>query len=429
MSSKNFAPRRRALTSHVALSVAVLVTLAIIVMGGGASLASGPNTWDRDCFVPLSGPSLSGLSPKGEAYLATHKELDLDFDAPDQITHIEAHAFQNLGLTAVVLPDTLVEVGEYAFASNAIETLSVIDTPSTPSVLERIGANAFRDNKLTALTLPATCTEVGANAFVNNLLASLDAPGLEVIGAKAFANNKLTAITLDALSAIDATAFDGNGRVVAISSTQTIASGLGTTFSGGSGFIVNPVTIKVNYLNVDTGTAFRSPDVLGDDFTSDYLYPAGQLVTINAPAITGWMLVDPPDLYEDVMVTNGQVFNFNYKSASADPIINVTSRRINYDALNTTPISQATVLSWITATSGVDGSPITYITVTLGGSETFPIPVDVIRDVEVTYRVIDVYGNIGSRTITIEISPGALYDEIIPGKGWRYIDFVYYKEV
>ena len=387
------------------LAILLLLAAGLAVFMLGPSLAEGPTAWNRADFIPATGTVIEGLSTSGLARLTTDKALGI----PEGITEVAPHAFQDRGLVEVGLPASLEKIGSYAFTSNEITAINLEDTQ-----VAIIASNAFRDNALTTVELPVSCIEVAENAFVNNKIAALDAPSVTTIASKAFANNKLTAITLPAITSIDASAFDTNGRVVAITTANTLDS----YFVAGSGFVINPVTIRVNYVN-EQGTAFRSPEVLGNDFTSANLYPSGVTTTINAPTLSGWIALDPTS-YTQTLSGDGQEFDFAYRNAVAPPVITVSGRLIE---LGSEPVTEEMARSWVTATSGVDGSTITDITIT--ADEAFPFATDIERDVRVTYRVTDSYGNTGDRTIIVAISPGLLYQQIIPGKGWQYIDFAY----
>ena len=390
--------------SKLSLLVKIVVPVAFFVLlwAAQASLAE-IDTWKRNDFIPLVGNTITGFSESG----LTRLEHDTELLIPEGITTISDHAFQDYGITSVEFPDTLEIIGSYAFAANSITQVNLEDTQ-----IATVSANAFRDNRLQSVSLPYTCTTVEENAFVNNVLDQVVMDNVTTIGPKAFANNRLSRVNLPAIVAIDPSAFDANGRVVAISTPHILDS----HFSGGSGYIINPVTIRVQYLNVDTGAPFRSTETLGTDFTSDNLYPSGVDTTVHAPHLTGWHSMMPTSYTETV--TEGQTFTFTYRSVIAAPVIIVTSRIVE---LGDPAITQAMALSWVTARSGVDNAVITDITVT--AAEPFPIQTDVERDVHITYRVVDAFGNIGNKTITAIITPGLLYQSL--GNGWQYIDFFY----
>jgi hypothetical protein len=77
---------------------------------------------------------------------------------------IGAHAFWNeervLGPDRIVLPDTVKEIGDYAFAQGSMTEILL------PRGLARIGESAFEEcRELERIDLPRTVTEIGGSAF------------------------------------------------------------------------------------------------------------------------------------------------------------------------------------------------------------------------------------------------------------------------
>lgn len=75
---------------------------------------------------------------------------------------IEASAFASNSLNSVVIPDSVVEIGNSAFYSNNLTSVTL------PSNLQKIGSTAFRENKLTSIDIPDSVTSIGSSAFVRN---------------------------------------------------------------------------------------------------------------------------------------------------------------------------------------------------------------------------------------------------------------------
>lgn len=68
----------------------------------------------------------------------------------------------NSRLKAVIIPDTVTEIGKSTFRSSGLQTVSIPDT------VAKIGNNAFRDCQgLTEIELPSSLTELGGMAFGN----------------------------------------------------------------------------------------------------------------------------------------------------------------------------------------------------------------------------------------------------------------------
>jgi hypothetical protein len=84
------------------------------------------------------------------------------------------------------LPESLVEVGNNAFANNSITAITF------PANMVKVGTGVFSHNKLASLTIPTWMTAVPNSAFSDNPLTSLVIPeGVKTIGAKAFYNSTL----------------------------------------------------------------------------------------------------------------------------------------------------------------------------------------------------------------------------------------------
>ncbi|OUS02827.1 hypothetical protein A9Q86_01905 [Flavobacteriales bacterium 33_180_T64] len=98
------------------------------------------------------------------------------------VTEIGNNAFQNKGLTAVTLPNTLVTIGENAFFLNDLSSVTIPDSVVTindgafaqsqnmtnlvlGNGVTSIGDYAFRFTALQTITIPASVTDIGVVAF------------------------------------------------------------------------------------------------------------------------------------------------------------------------------------------------------------------------------------------------------------------------
>ncbi|MBQ5854283.1 MAG: leucine-rich repeat protein, partial [Alistipes sp.] len=110
------------------------------------------------------------------------------FAFPEYITNIASDAFNGCSLLmgALVIPDSVIEIGHHAFAD--CTSLTTLDLPVR---LEKIGNSAFNgcSGFTGALSLPSTLKSIGAGAFGScvGFTGNLILPeGLEELGASAF---------------------------------------------------------------------------------------------------------------------------------------------------------------------------------------------------------------------------------------------------
>ena len=123
------------------------------------------------------------------------------------ITHIEAGAFlKNYSLTSVEIPDSVVFIGNAAFAECRLTSLKI------PSSVTIINTSAFASNKLTSLEIPDSVISIGASAFFHNPIKKLKiGNGTKSIGQKAFYYCPIKALDLGtSLETIGGAAFEGN---------------------------------------------------------------------------------------------------------------------------------------------------------------------------------------------------------------------------
>ena len=90
-------------------------------------------------------------------------------------------AIEGLGITSVVIPNTVTSIGVSAFENNQLTEVVI------PSSVENIGEYAFGGNQLTSLTLSNGVKIIGDGAFENNQLTEVVIPrSMENIGRRAF---------------------------------------------------------------------------------------------------------------------------------------------------------------------------------------------------------------------------------------------------
>ncbi|MCL2492257.1 MAG: leucine-rich repeat protein, partial [Coriobacteriia bacterium] len=346
-----------------ALIVALMTLVLIIGITFGSSTGAAPGDWQEEDFI-VSGNTITGLSASGQIRVENDKELGIPTILG--VTAIGERAFQAYGLTHAELPITIFDVGAYAFADNQLTTIEL------PGVVA-IGASAFRANRLTDVLLPPSVASIAADTF------------------------------------------DMNGRVVAI---HTDATGLSSSFTAGNGYVMNPVTVTVRLVNATNGAPIGDGmKLLGNNFNSAELFPAGTDVNVNAPAVAGWTAL-APTTQTITGVQEGAELTFEYEFSEYDPIINVTDKIFMTGSVT---IDETLIRSWVSAVSGVDGSPIPQSNISVTPTS---IDASVAGIHKVSYAVADGVGNSATKTITVTIGANPA-DAYIGDSAWQYSDFEY----
>ena len=88
---------------------------------------------------------------------------------------------KGLGITSVIIPNTVTSIGIRAFASNKLTSVTI------PSSVTSIGKSAFSSNQLTNIIIPSSVKTIGDGAFSSNHLTSVTIPNsVTSIGTNAF---------------------------------------------------------------------------------------------------------------------------------------------------------------------------------------------------------------------------------------------------
>ena len=165
-------------------------------------------------LIPSTDYEEAGLNVKeGKTFLIT-KYINndiLDVVIPSDINGkkvvaIGNDAFKNLGLTNIVIPNSVTSIGSDAFENNQLTNVTI------PNSVTSIGSGAFYGNKLTSVTIPNSVTSIGSGAFYGNKLTSVTIPNsVTSIGTSAFYGNKLTSVVIpNSVTSIGISAFENN---------------------------------------------------------------------------------------------------------------------------------------------------------------------------------------------------------------------------
>lgn len=148
------------------------------------------------------GDVVLGFSPQGELKVRKNKELEIPSTIKGvTIKKIGANAFRNVSLdddaikkydlTSIAIPESIEEIGDFAFQSNELTEFSVdVDAP-----LRAIGAGAFMNNKIETLSLPSGLQSIGDAAFhMNGIDAVLIPKETVYLGRSAFRQNNIAMV-------------------------------------------------------------------------------------------------------------------------------------------------------------------------------------------------------------------------------------------
>ena len=168
------------------------------------------------------------------------------------VTHILSGACSMMyDLTAVVLPSSLVSIGEDAFANTGITQLDI------PDGVKRIGFDAFGGTALTSVTLPASLTSIGPYAFSYSCLDSVQVPaGIGRVNYETFSYNYLTAAEIpEGISYIAQGAF-ANNYIQSINLPNSLRTIEPDVFLGNE---IGEVTLPDNVSIYDGSFAWNEP--------------------------------------------------------------------------------------------------------------------------------------------------------------------------
>lgn len=212
-----------------------------------------------------------------------------------KVSEIADNAFYLKNLSQLTFESAmeLKKIGAYAFAGNELINIDF------PDSIEEIAASAFRDNELVNLNLNKV-KKVGENAFINNIINSLDlGTELKEIEAGAFKNNNLKEVNIPAsLEKVGEDIFADNKRFVKLINASSNAN-VGVedkipsmqTKEDAYGYVIDPVAVKISFIDKDTGRELLDTITIGDDLSSlDYVYAKGIEREYKPPVLQAYEL-------------------------------------------------------------------------------------------------------------------------------------------
>ena len=140
-----------------------------------------------------------GITEIGDNAFESKTQLD-KVSFTDGLKTIGDRAFYGTSITSVDLPDSVTEVGEYAFSE--CESLASLELSEG---LTEISAHAFDGcTALTSVDLPDGITSIGDYAFQRTRITGIDISNVTSIGEYAFSNSGLESVEIpDGITSID----------------------------------------------------------------------------------------------------------------------------------------------------------------------------------------------------------------------------------
>lgn len=220
-------------------------------------------------------------------YAANYYTYNYQLVLPEGLEYIGAYAFaDNTSMSyEIAFPSTLRYIGNSAF--NNVPKLTQINLANTS--VEYIGSNAFyassSTNKHNAITLPDTLKEIGSYAFEYSLITAIKIPqGVEYIGSDAFAYCQNLAIIEIASSNTEfgGYTFYQDSSIIEVYYTGTMDDWAGFKFRDPYD---NPMNYNPNFFildeNGDVSYNGNTYSLLSDVILSDNLEEIGDYVFSN----------------------------------------------------------------------------------------------------------------------------------------------------
>ncbi|MDO4788901.1 MAG: Cna B-type domain-containing protein [Johnsonella sp.] len=263
---------------------------------GNAAAAQNEEMARRDYPDALEAEGFRYIEDNGEVVIVGLAEgnTDTEIQIPDtlagmNVREIADHAFYFENLSKVVLGANLIRIGNYALTGNQLEEIGI------PDRLEHIGNHAFRDNQIKELDLNHL-KFLGEYAFTNNKIESLMlGDALEEIGKEAFRNNDIRETEApDTLRSLGEDVFSYNRRYVRVrvGAVQNIPAF--QKREGGYGYVVNPVRLKLSFIDAESGAKLLDDQLLGENLQNESeIFALGAEQRYEPPQIEGYILDMP----------------------------------------------------------------------------------------------------------------------------------------
>ncbi|MDY6065947.1 MAG: leucine-rich repeat protein [Finegoldia sp.] len=329
---------------------------------------------------------------------------------PDGVKIIGANVFSNQGIKSLTLNADLVEIKDGAFSDNKIKELAL------PEGLTTIGKDAFRNNDLTSLDFPDSLETIGASAFQDNSIKELNLNKVVSIGDQAFRSNDLTEVNIpDSVESFGSNIFLDNNRYVKVVTQNPIVTSEITTSN--YGHVLNPVTVRIHFIDKDTNKEIIDPKIIGADLTDlGAVFEEGKESTYVPEQITGY-LPTQSEVKFTPKASSADYFDVNvyYIKSDKKPVLEVGV--INF--VQNESVDKAKLLSFVTKAEDALGndlkakvtvSPETIDTSTPGKQT-------------VSYSVTDANGNTTSLQADVYVAMD--WKKVEVGGGYLVEDFIF----
>ncbi len=147
--------------------------------------------------VLSNGDTIQKNVVSGKIPLIDYEKAGLDVAYRPYTPSIKITGYNIEGGTDVVIPSqiygkTVVAIGDNAFYDSNTGYGLGITSVVIPNSVTSIGTNAFRRNKLTNVTIPSSVTWIGINAFASNQITSITFPDTPItLGCRVFDGNPI----------------------------------------------------------------------------------------------------------------------------------------------------------------------------------------------------------------------------------------------
>ncbi len=331
------------------------------------------------------------------------KKLDITFEQNPNLKYIGNHAFFENNVGPLDFKDTTgLVIGNYAFSKNKIMNVRFGENTE-------IGEYAFRDNSLINLDLTGV-SKLGLGSFSNNRIINLTNINVD-LPKYSFINNNLSKIETEHL--VDALALTHNHRYVRVltGNEQNETSKV----PNGFGHVVNPVLIKVHFINKEESEEIIPMKIMGDDMSREgEVFILNKENTLKVPQIDGYV-----PLEKSVTFTpdkDNYELNLYYKPTDGKPEIVYTAP--DKPSWPGDVIDEAYLLSLVKATDMLGNDISDKIEV-----EPKVLDTNLGGEKPVSYTVTDEFGN--TQVLNVNISVGLGWMPVRFDGDWTYRDFTY----